>query len=62
MVRTTVRQVGQRLEKLTERQIPLNRSFEVLERKAKTLEEMVVIEVMREVYLEIGLTENRIAS
>ena len=62
MIQETVRAVGRKLERLTRRQVPINRSFEMLERKAHSLEELVVIEVMRESCWETGVQQRKIAS
>ena len=62
MVRNTVGKVGRNLERLMDKRIPLTASFSILERKAKSIEELVVIEVMREVYWEIQGKEQRLAS
>ncbi len=51
-IRRTVNRLGRQLEQLAGNQIALNRAFELLSKKAQTVEEMVVIEVMREVYQE----------
>ena len=42
--------------------LPVSASFNILELRAKTIEELVVIEVMREVYGELAHTQNRMAS
>ena len=62
MVRNTVGKIGRNLERLMDKRIPLTASFSILERKAKSVEELVVIEVMREVYWEIQGKEQRLAS
>ncbi len=53
MIRKTVRKIGKKLEQLTEREIPMTRAFDILSKKAGNIEEIVVIEVMREVYQEL---------
>lgn len=53
MVTATVKRVGRKLERLVERRIPLPQALSLLERKAGTVEELVVIEVMREVNREL---------
>ena len=53
MIRRTVQKIGKQLEKLTERDVPMTRAFDILSSKARTIEEIVVVEVMREVYQEI---------
>lgn len=52
MIRKTVRQVGKQLERLIDHGIPTNRAFDILCYKASTIEEIVVVEVMREVFQE----------
>jgi DUF917 family protein len=53
MIRQTVRRIGKQLEQLSEREVPLMRAFDILSRKARNIEEVVVVEVMREVYQEM---------
>ena len=53
---------GRNLERLMDRRIPLTASFSILEKRAKTIEEIVVLEVMREVYWEFQGKEDRLAS
>jgi hypothetical protein len=53
MIRRTVQRIGKQLEQLAERDVPMNRAFDILAGKARNVEEIVVIEVMREVYQEI---------
>jgi hypothetical protein len=55
-IRQTVHRVGRRLEKLSSQGLALSRAFEIVARKAESLEEMVVIEVMREVFQEMSDT------
>lgn len=62
MVRNTVGKVGRNLERLMDKRIPLTASFSILERRAKSVEELVVIEVMREVYWDLQGREDRLAS
>ena len=62
MVRTTVGKVGRNLERLVSRRLPVSASFNILERRAKSVEELIVIEVMREVYGELAVTGRRLAS
>jgi len=54
MVFNTVRSVAKKLEDLTRHNVPLDRSFTVLAARSKSLEEMVVIEVMKESFLELA--------
>lgn len=49
----TVHRIGRQLERLASNQIPIQRAFELIAKKAQSVEEMVVIEVMREVYEEL---------
>ena len=53
MIRKTVRKIGKQLESLSQRNVPISRAFDILSRKAGNIEEVVVVEVMREVYQEI---------
>ena len=53
MVKETVNKVGRHLEILAGKKIPIGTSLDLLGRQAKSVEEMVVIEVMREVLKEL---------
>lgn len=53
MIRETVRQVAEKLEHLNQYDIPLERSFDLLGSRARSVEELVVIEVMRESLQEV---------
>lgn len=53
MVRNTIRRLSKQLEQMTDREISMNRAFDILFKKANSIEDIVVVEVMREVYLEI---------
>lgn len=53
MIRNTVKNVAKQLEHLSHYEIPLERSLDLLESRARTVEEMIVIEVMRESYQEV---------
>lgn len=53
MIRKTVRKIGRQLEKLSDKEVSMIRAFDILARNAKSIEEIVVIEVMREVYQEL---------
>ncbi len=53
MIRRTMHNVAKRLEHLLNYDISLSRSFDLLESRARTIEEMIVIEVMRESYREM---------
>jgi hypothetical protein len=55
MIRHTVRDLAKKLEQLSRYQIPIARSLDLLESRARTVEEIVVIEVMRESYEEMAL-------
>lgn len=52
-IRHTVNKLGRQLEFLVARQVSLNVAFDILAKKSASIEEMVVVEVMREVYLEM---------
>lgn len=62
MIKNTVAKVGRNLGRLMDRRIPVTASFSILEKRAKTIEEIVVLEVMREVYWEFQGKEDRLAS
>lgn len=53
MVRNTIRRLSKQLEQMLDREISMTRAFDILSKKAKSVEEIVVVEVMREVYQEI---------
>jgi hypothetical protein len=53
MIRRTVQRIGRQLEQLVDREVPLTRAFDILSAKSRSVEEIVVVEVMREVYQEI---------
>jgi hypothetical protein len=52
-IKHTVRRLGHQLERMTSKDITLGTAFDILAKKAAGIEEMVVVEVMREVYLEM---------
>ena len=54
MIRHTVHNLARKLEHLSSYQIPITRSLDLLERRARTIEEIVVIEVMRESFREMA--------
>ena len=54
MIRHTVRNLGKKIEHLSRYRIPITRSLDLLESRARTLEEVVVIEVMRESLREMA--------
>ena len=62
MVKSTINRVGRHLEKLAQNRIPISVSFDLLTRKAKSVEEVIVIEVMREVYQEMKGMPKKMAS
>lgn len=51
-IRRTVHDIGRQLEQLASNHVNMMRAFEILAKRSDTIEEMVVIEVMREVYQE----------
>ncbi len=53
MIRQTMHDVSKRLNHLISHDISADRSFDLLQSRARTIEEMVVIEVMRESYREV---------
>ena len=53
MIKETVNKLGRHLEILTQKNIPVETSLDMLGRQAKTVEELVVVEVMREVISEL---------
>lgn len=53
MIRKTMHNIAKKLEHLLSYDIPAGRSFDLLESRARTVEEMVVIGVMRESYEEL---------
>ncbi len=53
MIRQTVHRIGKQLQQLIERDVPMTRAFDILSKKSASIEEIVVVEVMREVYQEI---------
>jgi len=52
-IRHTVSKLGRQLESMIGKHITLNVAFDILAKKSSSIEEMVVVEVMREVYLEM---------
>ena len=53
MIRDTVKTIAKKLEHFTQYDIPVSRCLDLLESQARTIEEMVVIEVMRESIYEV---------
>lgn len=51
-IRQSVHRIGRQLEQLAHNHVQMSRAFDILAQKSHTIEEMVVIEVMREVYQE----------
>ena len=62
MIRSTVNRIGKQLEQLSENGVPVNRCFDILSRKARTIEELVVVEVVREVHCEFDRSATLAAS
>ena len=54
MIRNTIRTVARKLEHLSRYDIPVERSLDIIETQARSIEEVVVCEVMRESYQEIA--------
>ena len=54
MIKSTVKKIGDQLEQMSDREISITRAFDILAKKAGSIEEIVVIEVMREVYDEMA--------
>ncbi|MBI3994193.1 MAG: hypothetical protein HY342_13035 [Candidatus Lambdaproteobacteria bacterium] len=54
MVNDTVSKVGIKLERLTRRDFSIAAALELMAQRARTVEEQVVIEVMREVYRDMN--------
>lgn len=54
MIRRTVNSLAKKIEHLSQYQIPIQRSLDLLQQRARTVEEIVVIEVMRESYMELA--------
>lgn len=59
MINNSVKKIGDQLERLMDRDISITRAFDIIAKKSSSIEEIVVIEVMREVYAE--MTENQAA-
>lgn len=53
MIRNSVRKIGKELESLARKDVPLAVSLEIVARRTKSVEELVVIEVIREVCAEM---------
>ena len=53
MVENTVHRVAEKLTRLHQRRFSLRMALEVLSHRARSVEELMVIEVMREVYQEL---------
>jgi len=54
MIRNTIRTIARKLEHLSRYEIPVGRSLDLIEAQARSIEEVVVCEVMRESYQEIA--------
>jgi metal-dependent HD superfamily phosphatase/phosphodiesterase len=52
-MKQTIHRIGRQLERMAHHTISLSVAFEILAKKATSIEEMVIVEVMREVYLEM---------
>jgi hypothetical protein len=52
-IRQTVHRIGRQLERMAHHTISIDIAFDILAKKSQSIEEMVVIEVMREIYLEM---------
>jgi hypothetical protein len=52
-IKRTVQRLGHQLERMADKDISMATAFDILAKKAASIEEMVVVEVMREVYLEM---------
>ena len=52
-IKRTVIKLGRQLERMASKDISLSTAFDILAKKSGSIEEMVVVEVMREVYLEM---------
>ena len=54
MIGLTVKELGRKLERLSRFNIPLQRCFDILSARAESVEEELILEVMRESYLEMA--------
>ncbi len=52
-IKRTVIKLGRQLERMASKDISLGIAFDILAKKSSSIEEMVVVEVMREVYSEM---------
>ena len=52
-IKQTVIKLGRQLERMASNDISLSAAFDILAKKCASIEEMVVVEVMREVYMEM---------
>ena len=62
MIRMTVGKIARDLELMTNNNTPIGTAFEILASGANTVEEQVVLEVMKESFQEVYSTELRLAS
>ncbi len=62
MIRMTAGKVAKDLEKMTADQLPITTVFEILAKRAESVEEAVVVEVMKESFLEMCSLETRLVS
>ncbi|MDH4225552.1 MAG: hypothetical protein OEW12_07895 [Deltaproteobacteria bacterium] len=54
MVYNTVTKIAKKLEDLSSHNVPISSAFDLLAAHSRTIEELVVVEVMRESYLELA--------
>ena len=52
-IKRTVVKLGRQLERMAAKDISLNVAFDILAKKSASIEEMIVVEVMREVFMEL---------
>ncbi len=62
MIRTTVGKIAKDLEQLTSSKMPVGAAFEILSRQAESVEELVVVEVMKESYQEMRCGRERLSA
>lgn len=62
MIRTTVGKIGKELEQMTQQSLPVGMAFEILSQRARTLEEQVVVEVMKESFQEMCCEQDRMSA
>ena len=59
MINHTVQELGEQLERLMRFKMPINSAFDLLSKKAGSVEEQVVVEVMRESATELQRSRKR---